>query len=62
MDDIITWYAWWENVVRRKRKKDIVIEARQTKEFSDPKALTKFEEKKIDEGYQTGHGYYLEIP
>lgn len=62
MKDIIRRYVWWENVVRRKGKKDIVIGERQTKEFSDPMIMTGFEEGKRSQGYETGHGYYLEIP
>ena len=62
MTDIITWYTWWENIVRREGKEDIVIKGRQSKEFTDPITMTKFEEGKMNEGYETGHGYYLEIP
>ena len=62
MGNIIIWYVWWENIVRKKGKKDIVINTRQTKEFKSSKTMTNFEEEKISEGYETGHGYWLNIP
>ena len=61
MNDIISWYVWWQKTEKSKDKKPKIIEAKQIKEFTNPKALTRFEEGKINEGYETGHGYYLNI-
>lgn len=62
MENIVSWYVWWQKTKKSKGKEDRIIEERQTKEFTDHKTIKSFEEGKIDEGYETGHGYYLEIP
>ena len=62
MKNIISWYVWWQNIVRREGEKDIVIEERRTKEFTNHYIMAGFEEGKKAEGYETGHGYWLNIP